>query len=317
MSLNRRILLQRGLAIASLVAARLRPAQARADVYQVLPSEADPRVTRFTNVGSWIVHNASASPQAELLVFLPPTGGSESGFPFERFQLFFGTATNLGYNVIGLQCNNRPAVVQMCQADPDPACSGAFREKRSFGDDVTPVIDDTPPEAIISRLVNLLVLLVRRYPDQGWERYLNGDEPNWGRLALGGHSQGAGMAAYIAKKKEVARVVLLSSPRDVSGPDRRPAPWLSMPSATPLDRWYALRHVREPQSDALARAYETLGIPPSHVRVVNLEPEPGPQGAEGPLRYHVSVIGDLTTPRTQDGAPAYGPDWAYLLGRSP
>jgi len=291
-------------------------ARAQPVTYEVLPSETDPSITRFTTFGNWVAYNNAASPNANVFVFLPGTVNNGNGIRFDRLQLFLQTVSAAGYQVIALQYNNSPAVAQVCPQIADPSCAGAFREKRSFGDDVTQLIDDAPQESIASRLTVLLRFLAAQHPEQGWGRYLAGDEPNWGRIALGGHSQGAGMAAYMAKRREVARVVLLSGPEDFYGADRQVAPWLTMPSATPLDRWYSVRHARERQTDALARAYQALGIPPSHDRVVDLEPAVQRAGARVD-QYHVSEVNSLLTPKTPDGAPAYRSVWAFLVGRSP
>jgi predicted esterase len=294
-----------------------RPAAAQESLMRVAPEQTDPRITRYTNADNWVFFNPAASPAANLLVFLPGTSPNRNGVPFDRFQQFFQTAISLGYQVIALQYDNNPAVAQICPRDPDPNCSAAFREKRTFGDDVTRVIDDVPPESIVNRLSSQLAFLADRFPDQGWNRYMTADGPNWDRIAFTGHSQGAGMAAYIGKRQRVARVALLSGPWDFTDPGQVPAPWLSEPSATPPDRWYALRHAQERQSAALRAAYAALRIPPSHLRVLDLPPLEGNRVGPRNDVFHISVVSDLATPRGPGGEAAYRPDWAFVLGRSP
>ncbi|WP_204298328.1 hypothetical protein, partial [Stenotrophomonas maltophilia] len=77
------------------------------------------------------------------------------------------------------------------------------------------------------RLVALLRLLDREQPARGWGHYLDGDGLNWEAILVSGQSQGAGMAAWIARRHKVRRVVLFSSPWETSGRQRRPAPWIS------------------------------------------------------------------------------------------
>lgn len=294
------------------------PWSARAEgiLYRVMPSAADPRVTRFNRAENWVFFNPAASSSAELLLYLPGSAPTENGTPFGRFQAFFRTAIDAGYHIIALQYDNHPAVAQVCPRVPDPDCSGAFREKRVFGDNVTGLIDDAPQESIRSRLVSLLHYLAAQHPEQGWSRYLAGGQPAWSHIAVGGHSQGAGMAAYIAKREGVARVVLLSGPWDFSMPGRVVSPWLSMPSATPPDRWFALFHAQEREAGALRNAYATLGIPPSHIRTLDRMPAEPVEPGERMDAFHVSVINDRLTPRGLAGVPAYQKDWAFLLGRS-
>jgi len=57
--------------------------------------------------------------------------------------------------------------------------------------------------------------------------------PKWGRIVLAGQSQGAGMAAFIAKRQAAARVILFSSPWDFvvsDGNARRLAPGSRRPA---------------------------------------------------------------------------------------
>lgn len=316
MSLATNLLSRRRVGSALLLALLPWRARAEAILYRVPPSAADPRITRFNRADNWVFFNPAASPSAEALLYLPGTAPTENGTPFDRFQAFFGTAMAAGYHIIALQYDNHPAVSQVCPRMPDPDCSGEFREKRIFGDNVTGVINDAPQESIASRLTTLLRYLDSQHPGQGWSRYLSGGQPAWGRIAVGGHSQGSGMAAYIAKRVSVARVVLLSGPWDFSMPGRVPAPWLSMPSATPPDRWFALFHAQERQAAALRNAYAALGIPAAHIRVLDRMPAEPVEPGERMDAFHVSVISDRLTPRGMAGTPAYQKDWAFLLGRS-
>jgi hypothetical protein len=292
-------------------------ARAQAVVYRISPSATDPQITRFNVAENWVFYNQRASASADLFLYLPGTSPTENGQPFDHFQQFFRTATDAGYNVLALQYDNHPAVAQLCPRVPDPSCAGAVREKRAFGDNVTQIIDDTPAESILNRLVKALEYLVAQHPDQNWGRYLSGQTPNWSRIAIGGHSQGAGMAAYIAKRVEVARVVLLSGPWDFSMPGRVASPWLSMPSATPPNRWYALYHVQERAADALRNAYSALRIPSDHIRALTQMPVARAGMGDRMDPFHGSVVGDNLTPKGPGGVPVYRGDWAFILGRSP
>jgi len=220
-----------------------------------------------------------------------------------------------GYRSIGLMYDDSPAVNVVCPRDPDPQCNEHFRQKRIYGDNVTGVIDDSPAESIVNRLTKLLQYLAMQHPHEGWDGYVAGGTLDWSRIAVAGHSQGAGMAAFIAKDHEVCRVLLFSSPWDFHAPDEQLAAWLSKPSATPLDRWYAVYHAREPMAALIARAYVALGILPAQIRVLNLDPNRSTTvSAHGDMIYHTSVVGDFTTPLTASGTPAYMPDWLFMLG---
>ncbi len=261
----------------------------------VKPSSVDPRIAHFDD-DHVVIGDAPA--QAPLVVFLPGTGGK----PANAMALLEVVAAQ-GYRVIGLEYDDEPAVAQVCPRDPDPDCSARFRRMRTTGEGPAPV-SNAPEESIVARLSGLLAALARLDPSAGWAGYLMADgTPAWNRIVVSGLSQGAGMAAYIAKEHAVRRVVLFSSPWDFTGAGRRPAPWLSAPSATPAQRWWAERHVRENTTAALAAAYAALDIPPGHILLFDRDLR-GRSPSDNP--YHGSTIRD----------PGYADDWRRMFSRA-
>jgi hypothetical protein len=197
-------------------------------------------------------------------------------------------------------------VVQVCPRDPDPGCSGNFRRRRVFGGNAGSPVENTQAETIVNRLISLLLYLQDHDAAGQWDGYLIDGEPNWSRIVVSGLSQGAGMAAYIAKHKSVARVVLFSSPWDFQRSSQRLAPWLTDPSATPSERWFAEFHRRENTAALIARAYQALQIPKDHIRIFDLDlPKDMKFKSDNP--YHGSTV----------RVPAYAPEWEFLFGRSP
>ena len=275
--------------------------------YLITPQSTDSSLHRF-NDPHYIVFERGVKANAPLLVFLPGTGGKP-----ERTSDFANTAARQGYRAIGLSYVDEPAVAAICPRDPDPKCSEKVRQKRTYGDDVTRAIDDRREESIVSRLVKLLTVLQREHPTEGWADYLENGQPKWGRLALSGLSQGAGMAAFIAQKKSVARVILFSIPWDNYGPQRTLAPWVvAGHGATPGERWYGAYHEKEPMAATIARAYKALSVSPAQTRVFTLMP--AATLPNGEPAYHASGVGNGATPRKADGTPAYLDDWRFLLG---
>ena len=270
----------------------------RLAVYQAIPSEIDPAVREFDDPN--IAITSPDLPQdAPLVVFMPGTGG-KPGNSMDILRVIAGQE----YRVIGLEYNNVPAVVQVCPRNPDPDCSAAFREMRIYGEGDGAPVSNSPEESIISRLVAMLRMLNDDHPGEGWGRYLNGDEPRWDRIVLSGLSQGAGMAAYMAKQHMVRRVVLFSSPWDYREPDRSLAPWLSDRSATPMDRWQAEYHEQENTADLLEAAYRRLGIPAANVHVFSRDLPPG-MGRNSSNPYHGATIRDTR----------YADEWRVMFGR--
>lgn len=247
------------------------PAAARAQE-EVRPSLADPGVKAYDEPSLVFADKGAAAP-VPLVVFLPGSGGKSAHAP----RLFLETIAAQGYRVVYLAYNDEPSVSQVCPREPAD-CSGLFRRQRSFGDAPQSPVQNAKAEAIVPRLAALLHYLDRTHPQAGWATYVAPDgQPAWPRIILTGLSQGAGMAAYIAKRVPLKRVVLFSSPQDI-GPDRQPAPWLSEPSATPMSRWWAERHVAENTTDLIANAYKALGIPSDHILLFDGSPPPNARG---------------------------------------
>jgi dienelactone hydrolase len=268
-------------------------------IYQIKPSDADSSIKRFDQPNVVLFTRLSDSQQ--LLLFLPGTSGVAS-----RPMDFLRDAADAGYRVVSLSYNDEPSVEQACSRTSSRSCPALVRTRRIFGDEVTDRIDDKRSECIVGRLVALLRSLDRLHKRQNWGEYLHGSEPDWTRIVVVGHSQGGGMAAFIAKTNLVARVVMFSGGWD-HGPSCAEADgcddlavWYGDPSVTPPDRWFAAYHSNERHAGFIARSYAALRIPVDHLRIFTLQ-------ASQRLSYHSSVIRNA----------AYKAEWSYLVGQSP
>ncbi|MFK5599827.1 BPSS1187 family protein [Methylobacterium sp. HMF5984] len=267
---------------------------AKIDAERVRPSDADKGVGDFyfENI---VFNGKDDTRNAPLVVFLPGTGGGRDGGP----ELLMETVAKQGYRVIFLPYDDVPAVAQACPQRP-PQCSARFRAARVFGGEGP--VSNPPSEGIVTRLVALLRYLDHEHPNAGWGGFLAPDGgPAWPRIVMSGLSQGAGMAAFIAKRFPVRRVVLFSSPWDTFGPEQLPAPWLAGRSATPPWRWWAERHARENTTRLLAQAYRVLGIPPGHLFLFDGDL---PASAYGENPYHGSTV----------TSAEYVPQWRAMFG---
>jgi dienelactone hydrolase len=261
----------------------------------VKPSDADPAVTHFDDPNLVIVPKQTSA-RAPLVVFLPGSNGRPA-----NVRLLLSTIAQQGYRAIGLEYNYEPSVVQTCSHHVDPDCSSLFRRQRIYGDADGSPINNPAEESITRRLTKLLQHLEQLQPDSQWGRYLNGDRPDWSQIVISGLSQGAGMAAYIAQRESVARVVLFSSPWDFYGKPRKLAPWLAGPSVTPPERWFAEFHRREATAPLIEKAYDTLRIPRDHVLVFDLDLA---DGSHGQNPFHGSTV----------KLPGYESQWRWLYG---
>ena len=243
------------------VASRAKAAQQR---FEIRPSSTDASIHDFDSPHV-VIYDPEARP-GKILLWLPGT----NGLPRTGPQRIYRTALAQGYRVVALSYVDAPAVAQICTgADGDPDCARKFREKRVYGVNVTPVIDDEPQDAIARRFAHLLRYLAQTDPAGRWDTYLRTGLPRWDLVAVAGHSQGGGMAAFIAKHQRVARVVMFSGGWDQARPGVI-AGWYTAPSATPPGVWFGAYHVREPNAGIISRIYRAEGLAPGHVVAFDL-----------------------------------------------
>ena len=283
------------------------PADPNRVVITIPPSDTDPKIDKYVK-DHYVMFNHAVRPNEKLFLWLPGSYGR----PIDN-QYILDLAASNGYRAIGLEYYNIPPVISICVEVPDIACSTRVREERLTGTDTSPEVDVSTADSILNRFTKLLVYLQTHYPKDGWHQFLQDGKPNWSKIVLGGHSQGSGMAAFMAKRFAVARVVLFSGPADYSRPAHQLADWLRQPSATPPECWYGLYHAKEKAARAFNLAYSLLGLLPSHIRVVELAPRTNEVLSDDP--YHGSVIGDRVTPLDANGRPAYREVWSFLIGR--
>jgi hypothetical protein len=239
----------------------------------------------------------TSNANGNLMLWMPGTLGSPRVGPQINFPQF---AAQSGYRVVMLSYNTEQGVSNICIGKTLRAnrpCAEDFRRKRIFGNGSFALIADQPQDAIVFRLTKLLQHLAATRKDERWEQYLNTDgSPRWERIAVAGQSQGGGHAAFIAKTRPVARVVMLSGGWDMSAPGQI-ADWYAQPSMTPPERWYAAYHVEEPTAATMAEISRALKVPASNVIALD-KPVRG-------ARAHGEGMSN----------PAYQSWWQFALGQ--
>jgi pimeloyl-ACP methyl ester carboxylesterase len=266
-------------------------------IYTIAPTTADPGLVTTENQDNIAIF-PEGTPRPELFVWIPGSNGHPKGD-----SSMLATAATGGYRVIGLQYNDHGTAEHLCGETDDPECYTRLRQERFEGGMPDASAPNTSAEGIEHRLTMLLKYLTANHPDEGWGQYLDGDHPAWRKIVLAGHSQGAAMVAYIAKQHEVDRAVLFSGAADGVGhtaATRKWSTWLTEPSKTPMNRWYAEYNAKEQLAAVEPMVYvEMLKIPSSHVLEFKLDL---PQNT--PLVAHMSVVHD----------PRYLPCWKWMMG---
>jgi hypothetical protein len=261
----------------------------------------------------------------QLLLFLPGTQapnakelepGQVRVYASHHFCL---KAASLGYHVISLWCPNSISA-SSCNKDPDPEAFEKFRLSIIQGG-TSPFISVSRTDSIENRLVDLLGVLAKRFPQENWSAYRNEDgSPKWEKIAVAGQSQGGGHAALIGIHHKVARVLCFGAPRDYSVALQKPAAWYLKPAATPASAYYAFNHNQDRQGCSPAAQIENLKAlkldqfgPPTSV-----DDTAAPYGSTHILmtNYPGTKVDSLTAHATMlspKNKERFGDVWKYML----
>lgn len=202
------------------------------------PSQTDANYPT-TEESHFIVRNTTTHLN-KLLLFI---GGSYS--TPNAYLAISEHAASLGFDVISISYpNNVPAA--SLAASSDPLAFDRYRDEICFGNPVSNDVEVDTLNSINTRTLKLIQYLAQTSPQQGWNQYLTPtNEVNWEKIVVAGHSQGAGHASYMGKKRAVDRVIMLSGPNDYSTYFNNAANWLSSEGLTGLGKHYALLHIND------------------------------------------------------------------------
>ena len=336
------------------LSSRLAGTSRNAVAYRALridPCETDPAITcdstaRGVHVPHLVYVPVHAVSQPRLAVFFPGTGARPSYYTPVAEAL-----ARQGWFVIDLRYATSVATENACPnaaAQTDPECYRRFRSESVFGENVPDPAGHAynyagthidKANSVMNRLLKLVGYLSAHpaVAGPGWGQFLatrNGAcssfnvtygacNLNWARIALGGHSQGAGVALYLAKFYSVARVAMLSGPEDAYLLPTRtlPASWISEGKfATPAGRMYGFTHTGDPFYRRQTAVWAALGLPgaltkyasgmallSSHRLVTSIGPACVRLGAALAAHSATSVIGCVDL-------PAYAAIWSAMFG---
>ena len=162
----------------------------------------------------------------------------------------------------------------------DPAFFGAARFEAFDGVDRTPLLTVSRPDCVEVRVARALAHLQGRHPGGDWTFYLRADgQVRWSDVIFTGHSHGATSAAAYGKLRRLHRAVSLAGPRDTNPVT---ATWFALPSATPIDRFYAFTGTEDDQYPDHQKAMEAMGYVGTLVNVGQAAP---PYGGSHRLAY--------------------------------
>ena len=267
--------------------------------FQFRPSAVEPDAGR-ADATQLAALDTRVAPRGQLVVYLHGAGTPATCGSTAHNALL----ASFGYHVIS-PCYLSDYGVGNCGAD-----IGGCRLEAFDGVDRTTVIDVRPAESITARIVRMLERLSTLNPQGDWRWFLVNGEPRWDAIVISGISHGASTAGLIGLNRRVARVVMLSGPLDTN------QAWLTGPSLTPRDAFWAFTHQRDPQHPGHLAAFTALQVPGTPV---NVDVTPPPYGGSHRLFSnadagdpHGSTQAGGGSPRLPDGGARFTPVWEAL-----
>lgn len=223
-------------------------------------SAIDPRSKEHPKIG-FMFNDDKGKPQdvehAVVDTRVPPKGRLVLWLMGHNQALFERIA---GYGLHGIQphyANRWFGIIDAKHRD-DGLSLGKIRLEAATGEDFSPLVEIPKPDGMQERSLQFVKWLAKENPPGNWRQFLseNGDDLRWDKVIVAGISHGSTTAARFAKHRRVARVVMLSGPRD------QYESWQGFPSATPENCYFGFTHVLDDgwANDHYCRSWQLLGL---------------------------------------------------------
>jgi hypothetical protein len=280
----------------------------------VRPSVYTKGITPKYDAENVIAYPQRSAVKNKLFVWLPGT----KAVP-KQYRYVLAEAALNGFNAIGLEYPNGTEVNALCASSTDPNCWGGVRFEILTGIDSTPLVNVNAANSIEQRLIDLLGYLAKRYPKQNWGAFLSNGQPKWSWIEVGGHSQGAGQAGFIAKESSVAGACMIESPVDANAYIPAAA-WLSESPLTSTATQYGFGNELDSFADfaRMTLDWSLMGLSGPLVDVDQSSPPYfqthqlfTSKGFRIPLNSHDYPVMDYITPIGSNGVPTFAPVWIY------
>lgn len=196
-----------------------------------------------------------------------------------------------------------------------------LRLEAATGTDQTDLIDIQAPDGLMERSYQFVKFLDTKHPKGNWKQFIASDGKglNWEKVILSGASHGSTTSARLAKHVKVARVVMLSGPRDQT------EKWQAMESATPPERFFGFTHTEDMgwPDHHYCRSWLMLGLN-RFGPIVDIDKSSPSFGNTRRLVSSANVRNDAkrahsastpggSSPKNKDGTFLYEDVWKYLF----
>lgn len=203
--------------------------------YEITPSATAPGIYDITGKHIVLVPKTSNG-----LLLLTIGGTNSKPSEFKNVQQW---GLDLGFTVLGIDYPNM-VICTTCRTAPDLTCFDNYREEIMLGNPVSDIVNVNKANSILNRIQSLIKYLVKTEGLNKWKAFLNSDQSlNWNKVAVVGHSQGSGHAAYLGKMFSLKGVVMLAGPHDSW--QNGSAPWLYRKGATSPNKYTSFLHEKD------------------------------------------------------------------------
>lgn len=283
----------------------------------VQPNTADP-ASGVPSSNHFVYINQTITDKNKLFLFLPGT----YAVPY-NYREILKHAANLGYHSIGLTYPNDLLINSICALSIDTTCHSRARLEVFDGIDRHIDINVDTNNCIERRTLKLVQYLHINYPSENWGQYFTGNEINWNKIIVSGHSQGGGHAGIISKIKQVDRVAMFAA-MDWIPILNRNADWITWNGPTAADKYYGFIHQDDEMVDFnnLQTTWNNYGMNSfGSLILVDSTNEPysgshmlftSETPANDPSKFHGSVVADAYTP-INSGLPVFSSVWTYMI----
>ena len=228
----------------------------------VHPNQTDANYST-SNKSHFIVRNTK-NHLNKLMLFI---GGSFSS-P-DDYTFISEHAASIGFDVISISYPNDVPAASLASSS-DQFAFDNYRDEVCFGNQISNDVEVDFLNSINTRTIKLIQYLESIYPEQNWNQYLTpSNNIDWKKIVVAGHSQGAGHACYLGKKKLIERVIMFSGPNDYSTHFNSPANWLSDDGLTELSKQYALLHIND---EIISYDFQVLNLKDLGILTLSEEP---------------------------------------------
>jgi hypothetical protein len=277
---------------------------AQVKITTISPHATDSRIT--TVHGPHIALYDPTAPSRHLLYLMIEGTGDQA----TRMRPIDSCFARMGFHVISIDYPNNVNSIT-CSNSTDSSCFDNFRQEIDFGTRVSLVVDVDSTNSIVNRFTKLLVYLAKHDPAGGWDKFLNGIQPRWDLIVVGGHSQGAGHAAYLGKCFPLAGVLMFSGPQDYLRVFHHPAPWQYRKGLTPSARQFAFLHIDDPYNVRLQTAdvAAVTGFPATDTTMVS---------PDRPVQSNRHIlVNNIATPDPHGStlSPVFVRVWRYMVAQ--